>query len=672
MDKELEKFAPADAHRIKVMHHKWKADVDLTVDALLDYGFGGVVTNVPEENGFVQNTENIAKFKEITERLKERNFPFWIYDENGYPSGQAGGETLKRNPDFVAKGLYMRKFEAFLEPMNFIYRIDGVSQKIAYAVKYKQDLSDVCEARILFDTATPLVYCEEEATVGLLPGEIAYVFVVKIAYEGSHSVHNVSSRKKYINLLNKEAVRAYIDVCYAPLTRTAPDAFSAAEKVFTDEPSLMTAYARSHERFNYALLPYDEGLFERFQAKYGYDMQKYLPLLFEETDALYKKLRVDFYNFIGETIAENYVGQIADFVGAHGSEFSGHYLGEENLYEHVATYGNYVSVLMRTGYPGMDILQCTPLHRFFFNAPKFLQMIARKKNTDGFMVEYCPFFDKEIYFQDPVNYYYGTLSLLAMSGARKVNTYSIPRLSEYDERLFVYDEGLSREEYKGINDYFARLVGLLTGRKVLFDTYVYYALEDVQAKFTPRISGNFWRDRYLASADDSDWEIADILLRHGDDYGFLDKDDLVAGAVAAKRIIVPKIDFMYEDSIVALKKAQKNGTDVVFMETRPEILETGEKISFGRLCTYRQLAEEERLRDISENVFVANYEGGRKVVYNNSQETKKVALSDAARVYVPETGDIVRLTDGTFEIPPLRAVVFEAGESVDINDKNVL
>ena len=36
---------------------------------------------------------------EIILHAKKTQMDFWIYDENGWPSGSADGEVLKRNPD---------------------------------------------------------------------------------------------------------------------------------------------------------------------------------------------------------------------------------------------------------------------------------------------------------------------------------------------------------------------------------------------------------------------------------------------------------------------------------------------------------------------------------------------------------------------------------------------
>ena len=59
---------------------------------------------------------------------------------------------------------------------------------------------------------------------------------------------------------------------------------------------------------------------------------------------------------IGHVIGQSYTAQLRNWCRAHGGRFSGHYLGEEMLVDHVRSYGNMLSVQRQSDYPGMDIL----------------------------------------------------------------------------------------------------------------------------------------------------------------------------------------------------------------------------------------------------------------------------------------------------------------------------
>ncbi|MBQ4623166.1 MAG: hypothetical protein IJB51_01335, partial [Clostridia bacterium] len=82
---------PEKQHRVNPMMHAWPKDRTILMDAIKDYGFGGVVTNPSYDNWYAGYPENAREFKNLLAELDERGLDFWIYDEKGYPSGYAGG-----------------------------------------------------------------------------------------------------------------------------------------------------------------------------------------------------------------------------------------------------------------------------------------------------------------------------------------------------------------------------------------------------------------------------------------------------------------------------------------------------------------------------------------------------------------------------------------------------
>ena len=711
-DKIFENLSPS-AGMNPILHYLPGSDVRTACAALKDFGFSGAVTNVSGENGFTKNAENVKKLAAAAKILHDSGLEYWIYDETGYPSGQAGGITLEDHPELEAKGFYMRKFEAFLQPKEFTYEIDGDSTKIVHAAKYKINLSDTCEAYLRFDTAESLLFSKKRVKISLQPGEAAYVFIMRPAYEGAHTVHNISSRKRYIDILDKRAVKRFLEVAYAPIAAADENVYKNARAVFTDEPSVMASYAREHEVFNYALAPYTGSLFKEFKARRGYSLLPYLPLIFEETSGIYPKIRMDFYETVGELTAENYTGQINAYLKKRGTKISGHYLAEEHVWEHAANYGSYERVLEKTGYPGMDVLQCTP-EDFYFNAPKFLQMIAEKKGTDGFMVEYCPFFNAEAFYKNPFENTVGSLSILYMYGARKINSYYEPNLCEYEGEnalsLARFRGGLSRGQSRYLNDYVRRMYALLSGRKTRKITCVYYALEDAQSKFAPRCCGKYARDGVLTALDRSLKNLAKTLLLNGEEYVFIDADELqtaakdavqtaakdavrTAGKASAKnaemrRIVVPVCDFLRAETIAALKKFSESGADILFLRENEKsgaaacacadgaakiggctkiaiggnLGLSGENIgeickaqtlSFGEEVTaqtlLKKIRKEEKRRALlapPPNVLKQSYEGGICVYYNNNKEETQAKVLKNATVYEPDTGRIYAVQAG--------------------------
>ena len=637
----------AKGKALNLMFHGWPKDVDKAIDALQAFGFNGVVTNVPMENGFTGNGKNLERFRYITERLSERGMEYWIYDEDGYPSGQAGGMTLT-DKKLAAKGMYLRRFEAYNEPLEFVYTIDSMSDFIVFAATYVLDLSDKCETAVRIETCRPIPFGKKSVTVSLRPAEVCYIYIVKTAFEGTHCVHNVSSRKGYINIMEPEAVEKFIESVYRPMAESCGDAMRRAVAVFTDEPSLMVKYARPYEVYNYALLPYSSNLFARYEQTYGEDLRPLLPLLYENRGQ-YAEVRVRFYELVASVIAENYAGRIGAYCRTNGTVLSGHYLGEECVMSNVIDYGNLLRVLLKSGYPGMDILKCLP-DDFEFTGPKLLEMVARKKHCGGYMVEFCPFEAPQRFALRRKDNVIGCMNLLFMLGARVINSYMQPALKKYDAALSAFDRGLGQEEYLYINAYVSRLSGILNGREPVTDTFVYYPIEDVQAKFTPSSRNDYFRDKWLLMLDDSLRWLAKLVH-----FGWADAEDLENG-LKARCIILPDCSFLSARSASALEKAAASGVRICRVGREPRIIGTDRTFS-AEIVSPDMLSEMQPDCPIhAPEALIRPFTDGIYMIVNNTEAPLTATADEDVRVLFAADGTMSDIRkDSSFVVDAFRA-----------------
>ncbi|MCF7734376.1 MAG: hypothetical protein K9N23_22025, partial [Akkermansiaceae bacterium] len=95
---------PPAATRIQKIIHGWPDDPtaqDALIASLERQGFGGVVCNL----SFDQYLESEPKWEAFTRAVrtaKHAGMAMWLYDERGYPSGNAGGLTLRDHPEWEA------------------------------------------------------------------------------------------------------------------------------------------------------------------------------------------------------------------------------------------------------------------------------------------------------------------------------------------------------------------------------------------------------------------------------------------------------------------------------------------------------------------------------------------------------------------------------------------
>ena len=287
--------------------------VDNCLTRLYRLGYGGIVTNVDFDQ-YLESAANWETLRYAVRKAKALGFRVWLYDEHGYPSGGAGGITLRDHPEFEAQGLVE------------VTAADGIS----------------------------------------------HTYEVRPAYEGTHAEHNVHESRRYINVLDPDAVQAFIDNTYEAYRRELGDLFGAVEAIFTDEPSIMAAYLnaglyppRVHDAFDDSLplLPivaWERRLPERYKERWGEDLIPKLGDLFGPRTDANAVTRYRFHAVTSEMFEQAFFKQLGDWCAAAGTKFSGHVLLEEAILDHPIFEGNIFRFMSHMGRPGIDMLTTIP------------------------------------------------------------------------------------------------------------------------------------------------------------------------------------------------------------------------------------------------------------------------------------------------------------------------
>lgn len=625
---------PPRRYRPYPIVHNWPDSHRTTLmDAIAAYGFGGVVTNVAFKDGFTLNPANLADFPRILAELEERGLAYWLYDENGYPSGYVGGATLDGHPELAARGFYMRRRAAYEEPLHIRFRTEDPDDEIIWAAKYPITVTprkDDCHPDLTRMTPVPFGQNELECDLGTF--ETLYIFATRPTHEGSQATHNTWSFKPYINILDPRAVQRFIELVFEPMEQAAPGCFARADAVFTDEPSLMTACVRGYETWPWALLPWKDGLLEDFEAEYGFDLRPRLPLLFDGGYE-FAGVRVRFFELIGKLIARAYPGALQEWCAAHGGTFSGHYLYEDNHMGHISAYGSFTQVLRAAGQPGLDVLTCVP-ERFSITTVKYPQMVARKRDDIGMMVEICPFACLDEFNKGAVDNMIGVMNLLYLSGVRHTNSYFGTDFSEFAPDKIARPPAnaashtMTRDEARYFTTYVGRLGLVMEGARNQCGVFVYSAPEDAKARYYPSNS-TLWKDAFLGQTDRAIQELVNALFRNAVDFSFIDAED-VAGAArnpaaptifgtSVRAIVVPSITWMKREAWDALRALAAAGTKILFVDKYPhystdlapldawDSVPLGEAGEFARPATIDQIVAD--LKALPDDPFRAGADG---------------------------------------------------------------
>jgi hypothetical protein len=283
--------------------------------SLKEFGLGGIVCNVAFDS-YLRSDANWQTLVEAVKACAEVGLRVWIYDEEGYPSGAAGGLVLKENP----------KFEAL-------------------ALAYDPSRTDP--------------------------------FIVRASYEYTHASNNFHAARRYPNLLDKAAAASFIRLTHeAYYEHLEPFFGKTVEAFFTDEPSLMAVdtgrlpeEVRKRVRVVDPLdpnvqplpsVPWVADLPGLYRQRYGQDLMGAAKSLFEgDTDAD-RHVRRQYWALVADLLADRYFGQIEQWTKAHSVASSGHILWEETLLHNAALEGNSLKMLGRMDIPGLDMLSSDP------------------------------------------------------------------------------------------------------------------------------------------------------------------------------------------------------------------------------------------------------------------------------------------------------------------------
>jgi hypothetical protein len=231
-------------------------------------------------------------FDYTVQKGKELDMKVWIYDENSYPSGFAGGHVPAEMPDSYKHGssLFMYVQET----------IDVLPSENIEVVLKKEHGKFIDITNALDDEK------EREGNF--------YVF--EKAFPGNSPWYGGFS---YVDLLYPGVTEKFLELTMLNgYERNKADFGMTLPGIFTDEPNLEAAMGRG------TVMRWTPDLFEVFQKRWGYDLKVNLPSLVEETGD-WKKVRHDYYELILELFLDRWAKPWSEYCDENNLDWTGHY-----------------------------------------------------------------------------------------------------------------------------------------------------------------------------------------------------------------------------------------------------------------------------------------------------------------------------------------------------------
>ena len=563
-------FLDTATHEEKLCHMKKR------VDSLYEKGYGGIVMNVDHIN-YLSSPDSFERVREIALYAKEKGMKVWLYDEQYYPSGAAGGHTLKGHPEFEAAALSCVTKEITIGENEGAIRVPsplGHSPlKFATAVPVI-DGKEAFDKRIDVSNHTDIAggLCFE-APVGTWK---VYCFFERVLFEATKLCQGTRASRRYINIRDKKAVERFYDVTFTNGYEKLFDRLGdVVDAIFTDEPNtpLYISWKKPQRRtafesfsmydFSnndipvYPFVPWQDDVPTLFKERFGYDLSSVLVDIFFETENT-KKSRCDFYTLLSDMSLEAFPKQMQENLKKIGVDLSGHYYGEEAFDVQAFYYGDILEHLSSMNIPGCDNLKSEADALRFCNACKLASSAAHIVGKDRVMIEASNMTDKNQNITPKIAK--AAIDMMFIHGVNLITSY-------YGENIFDKD-GMCE-----FTNHLSNLTSLFDGGRYMVDTLLYYPYEELCATMIPEgitEIGDGFHDRFGVM------ETSKKLMQSKVTFDFINSRKLLGCEICdgyilspngnkIYNIVIPKTGFIQNGEFAKyLDLAKEKGVNVIY------------------------------------------------------------------------------------------------------------
>ncbi len=529
------------------------------IDILKEMGFGGF--HMHSRAGMA--TEYLSKefmdlVKACTDKAKKEKMLSYLYDEDRWPSGFAGGLVTKEKR-FRKKDLVMtiRKREDTI-PFEDAVKTGGDYLLATYDVVLDKD--GLLESYRKID--------EDEKTTG----------TKWYAYVDTEKDNPRYNNQAYVDTLNEEAIKNFIDITYEEYKQAVGDEFDrTVPSIFTDEPArgFVSRPESCKSTDKIGGIAWTFSLPDIMMKNYGIDIKKRLPELIWDRKDGDRSVRYFYHECSCEMFRKAYVKQCGDWCEKNGIHFTGHLLSEDNLISQTVVLGEAMRHYKHFGIPGIDML--CDWHNY--NTAKQVQSVARQYGKEGVM--------SELYGVTGWHYDFRGHKLQGDWQAALGITLRVPHLSwvsmkgtaKRDYPASINYQAPWYKEYSYIENHFSRLNTVMTRGKAIVDVAVIHPVESTWVSWGPndrngeiinQLNKNFetLTEWLLFGGIDFDFISESLLEKDGDADGkFLKMQEMKYSTV-----IVPGCINLRESTLKILEKYVKNGGELIFTGDCPKMI----------------------------------------------------------------------------------------------------
>ncbi len=494
--------------------------------------------------------------KACVEEAEKLGMKAWLYDEDRFPSGYAGGMLTKDNPEYALRVLEMEEL-----PYAELKKEEDIVK--AYLYRGEGNFEQIDDPEVLDTTKI-----EQDAVI----------FRIKRI-----SRHPGFDDQPYTDLCNKEAVDKFIEITYEAYKKTVGQYFGTViPGVFTDEPHFNPGGQGK------ARLPWPANFDDEFTKKKGYDIFDHLPELFFNTGN-YRKVRFDFWDVLLSMFVEAFTKNIYEWCEENNLKFTGHFW--EHVFPDPLYNGSVMPNYEFMQVPGIDMLFNTKEERDQFGnvlIVKEVSSVANQLGKERVMSETYGASGWELNFADQKKVADWQFALGINLVCQHLVLYSLKGYRKRDFPLSFADHQPWWNYYRILGDYIGRMSYIMSQGDFVGDVLVLHPSSSTWAEFSPNQESSLLDEIEKSvkslvktlSGIQCPFDLGDdvIIQRHGR----VEDDRFIIGKMAYRTVILPSMTVMRSSSFSLLKEFAEGGGRIVVTGVTPSYLDGQESEELKR------------------------------------------------------------------------------------------
>lgn len=503
------------------------------------------------------------------ECAKKEEMYVYLYDEDRYPSGAAGGlvtENLRYRQRYI--GLSIERNDNYeISKKVFDDKIEGGEKPLGYFLSAYQ---------VILDENKCLKYYKRigiDDEIG--EGQKWYAYL-KLAKESPWY-----NDQTYIDVFNKEAIKRFIEVTHKNYKKNLFDEFGKTiPSIFTDEPHMAGKFSfTTPDSKEEATLSYTDDMDDSYKRITGVGILDILPEILwqlpENKPSVYRYL---YHDHLAERFASAFSDTLGEWCEKNHLNFTGHYLSERTLFSQTLALSEAMRMYRGMQWPGLDILA----DQKELTTVKQTVSVARQYAREAVIAEMYGAMNWDFDFKGHklqgdwlaalgVTIRNHHLTMMSMEGEAKRDW---PASIGYQSPWY--------EEYPYVENHFARLNTALTRGKTVVRVGVIHPIESYWINYGPNSQTKLIRDQL-----DNNYEMLTQWLLYGTiDFDLISESMLPSlcamdkisrkipvGAMSYEAVLVPGLYTIRSSTLDRLENFAAAGGRVIFVGRIPEYVD---------------------------------------------------------------------------------------------------